>query len=175
MKTISRILVVLAVLFLTACEGEQGPPGMDGLNGDDLVGTVFEIQGTFNAQNNYTLYYQFPNNFEIYDSDIVLVYILWDQVDNLDVWRLLPQTVVLPEGVLLYNFDYTVGDVQVFLECTFDYSLLLPSETNNQVFRIAVLPAAYASNKAIDLTNLDAVMKSLKIDSSSVEKLNLSR
>ncbi|MGD9929784.1 MAG: hypothetical protein AB7U05_07165 [Mangrovibacterium sp.] len=175
MKTINRLFILLTVLFLSSCEGEQGPPGIPGEDGINLLGSVIEIEGTFNPENDYRLYYEFPNNLEIYDSDLVLVYILWDQADNgngnvLDIWRLVPQTVVLPEGVLQYNFDYTVADVEIFLNYTSDYSELLPAETDNQVFRIAVLPAAYAANKSIDLADMNAVMKSLKTDIASVKR-----
>jgi hypothetical protein len=79
---------------------------------------------------------------------------------SLDVWRLLPQTIVIgDEGILQYNYDYTVGDVQVFLEGTIDFDTLLPAEAENQVFRIAVLPAAYAKNKNLDIHDFNMVMK----------------
>lgn len=47
------------------------------------------------------LYFKFPNTLKVYESDIVLVYILWEQTavggKDLDVWRLLPQTIILDE------------------------------------------------------------------------------
>lgn len=174
MKTTTAILFLLTAVLMTSCEGPMGPPGLDGLDGDNMIGTVFEIEGDFTLQNNYMLYYQFPTNFEIYDGDIVLVYILWEISGGKDVWRLLPQTVVLDDGILQYNFDYTLDDVQIFLEGTTDFNQLLPAETNDQVFRIAVLPAALAQNKSIDVTDLDVVMKSLNVPLNSVEKMELS-
>ncbi|NCB07379.1 MAG: collagen-like protein [Bacteroidia bacterium] len=174
MKTTTAILFLLTAVLVTSCEGPMGPPGLDGLDGDNMIGTVFEIEGDFTPQNNYMLYYQFPSNFEVYDGDIVLVYILWELSGGKDVWRLLPQTVVLDDGILQYNFDYTLDDVQIFLEGTTDFNQLLPAETNDQVFRIAVLPAAIAQNKSIDVTDLDVVMKSLNVPLNSVEKMELS-
>ena len=174
MKTTTAILFLLTAVLVTSCEGPMGPPGLDGLDGDNMIGTVFEIEGDFTPQNNYKLYYQFPSNFEIYDGDIVLVYILWEISGGTDVWRLLPQTVVLDDGILQYNFDYTLADVQIFLEGTTDFNQLLPAETNDQVFRIAVLPAALAQNKSIDVTDVDVVMKSLNVPLNSVEKMELS-
>lgn len=173
MKTIIGIFLVTSIILLSSCEvvGPPGPPGMDGLDGDSFIGSIFEIQGDFTPGNDYTLYYEFPGNFEIYNSDVVLVYILWEQADGIDVWRLLPQTVVLSEGVLQYNFDYTVNDVQVFLEGTIDFGTLVPAEWQNQVFRIAVLPADFAHKETVDIQDLGAIMKSPEIKF-NMEKIN---
>lgn len=173
MKTIKTFALILASFFIvTSCEGPMGPPGMDG---DTLLGSVFEIEGDFTAANQYQLYYDFPNNFEIYDTDVVLVYILWDVVTvngkNVDVWRPLPQTLVFDEGVLQYNFDYTVNDVRVFLETTLPVGSLLPAETQDQVFRIAVLPADFVSKKTkSELNDLNLLMDSPEIKFNLVKK-----
>ena len=81
---------------------------------------MFEVTGTFNEANQYTLYYAFPNDFQVYNGDAVMVYILWDVVDGLDVWRALPQTIFLESGAFQYNFDYTTGDVQIFIDGELD-------------------------------------------------------
>jgi len=172
MKTLARIFLLFAAVILISCEGEPGPPGQDGLDG--LIGSVFEVEGDFTPGNDYTLFYEFPNNFEIYDGDLVLVYILWEVSNGTDVWRLLPQTVVLNDGILQYNFDYTLGDVQIFLEGTTDFGNLLPAETDDQVFRIAVLPAEFAKNKSIDVTDFNAVVKSMNVNLNSIQKTDLS-
>jgi hypothetical protein len=181
MKTNTGIILVFALAILTSCEGIPGTPGRDGLDGQDgesLLGSVFEIEGDFTSQNDYTLYFEFPNSIEVFESDVVLVYILWEQVEDnngnlLDVWRLLPQTVVLEEGVLQYNYDHTFADVQVFLEGTISFNSLLPAETDDQVFRIVVLPADYAISSALDVTDFNAVMKLLDIKPDMVKKLDL--
>jgi hypothetical protein len=172
-KSVASLLILVLVIF-TSCIGEQGPPGKDG---ESLTGSIFEITGDFKAQNNYELFFEFPTNFEIYSSDIVMVYILWEQVNGsdgktIDVWRALPQTIILNEGVLQYNFDYTKEDVKVFLDGTVDFNTLLPAEKNNQTFRIAVLPAAFAENKSIDIKNLETVMNLTGVDDSSIKRIN---
>ncbi len=159
MKKITFTLLIL-VAIITSCQGPMGPPGLPGEDGDLFLGSIFEISGNFEAANDYKLYYQFPNDFNIYDTDVVLVYILWEQVDGLDVWRLLPQTVVLPEGVIQYNFDYTVADVQVFMEGTIPPQDWLPTETDNQIFRIAVLPADFAVKKSVDINDFNSILNS---------------
>jgi len=128
LQTIKTALLAISFAFImNSCEGPMGPPGQDG---EALIGSIFEFEGDFLPSNNYKLYYTFPSNFKIYDTDVVLVYILWDVVNlngkNTDVWRLIPQTLVYDEGILQYNFDYTIKDVSVFIETTMPF-------TNNTV------------------------------------------
>ena len=183
MRTITSIILLITMAFFTACEGPTGPRGEDGLDGFDgtsLTGQIFEIEGDFTEGNNYTLHYDFPNDFEIYTTDIVMVYILWDQVDSpdglLDRWRALPQTMVIEnqgayDGVYQYNFDYTVSSVNVFVDFTVDE--LLPEESENQIFRVAVLPAADALS--VDLNDMNAVMKLMDVSASSVKKISMTK
>ena len=142
------------------------------IDGDSFIGTVFERDGDFTSSNDYTLYFEFPNNFEIYETDVVLVYILWEQVDGFDVWRLLPQTVVLPEGVIQYNFDYTVADVKIFMEGTIPPQDWLPAETDNQIFRIVVLPADFLYKKSVDITDYNSLLKSSELRLNVIQKLD---
>lgn len=162
MKKISFIIILFASVLMLSCEGPVGPPGEDGTS---LIGTVFEMEDDFKASNNYELFFDFPQNFEIYNTDVVLVYILWEVAtvngEQTDVWRLLPQTVILDDGILQYNFDYTVNDVRIFLEGTTNFNNLLPAETDNQIFRIAVLPADFvASKKSAEISDLSILMNS---------------
>lgn len=178
MKTITRLFTLAAIALLMSCEGPMGPPGEDGLDGDSLLGTVFEIEGDFTATNNYLLHYTFPSKVKVYDSDVVLVYLLWEQQpDNtgkmLDVWRLLPQTIILNEGVLQYNYDFTKADVQIFLEGTIDFRTLRPSEALDQVFRIVILPASFANSKSVDIFDMNALMKSIGANPFNLEKFEL--
>lgn len=179
MKKIIKLGFLLFVVTLISCEGPMGPPGIPGQDGESLIGTIFEYQGDFTKEGNYELFFDFPGNFEIYDTDVVLVYLLWDVIDvngkQTDLWRLLPQTVILDDGVLQYNFDYTVADVRFFLEGTTDFNNLLPGETDNQVFRVAVLPADFIAQKSIDVNDFNAVksIPNLKLD--SFESLDLNR
>ena len=172
MKKITSILLILAAVIITSCEGPMGPPGLPGNDGDALIGTIFEIEGDFTPSNEYTLYFEFPNDFEIYDTDVVLVYILWEQVDGLDVWRLLPQTVVLPEGIIQYNFDYTVADVQVFMEFTIPEKDLLPAETDEQIFRIAVLPADFTAKKSVDVNDFNSILNSPQLQLNTIKDVS---
>jgi len=174
MKKILGIFTLIAAIVLTSCVGEQGPPGEDGVS---FLGNVFEIEGDFTAQDNYEMYYQFPANFEIYETDIVMVYILWEQYDandggTIDVWRALPQSEFFNEGQVLYNYDYSFENVRIFLDGEIDLSTLPPSYTDNQIFRIAVFPADYANNNAVDVHNLNSLMNFMNIAPENIQKGN---
>lgn len=176
MKTITSLFLFLSIVILISCEGPIGLPGYDGVDGiDGEIGNIFEIQDDFTSENDYIIYRTFPDNFVVYDGDAVLVYILWEQVETnaglTDVWRLLPQTVVLNDGVLQYNFDFTTADVQIFLEGTTNFNNLLAAETEDQIFRVAVLPAVLAKNNSIDVTDFNAVMKSLNLNFNSIQEI----
>lgn len=181
MKYITVLAVPFLALFLMACDGSDGPPGRDGLDGLDgldginILGKVLEIQGSFTPQNNYSLFFEFPQTIEVFESDLVLVFILFEQTQDatgaaVDVWRLLPQTRILDQGLLQYNFDHTFLDVNIFLESDFDLGTLPPGDTQNQVFRIAVVPADFSQSAKIDFSNLDAVMGFLNIQEKDVKR-----
>ena len=180
MKTITGIILVFTLAALASCEGIPGPPGEDGLDGESFIGSVFEIEGDFTSANDYSLFFEFPNTIEVFESDVVLVYILWEQTEDnsgqpVDVWRLLPQTVVLNEGVLQYNYDHTFNDVQIFLEGNINFNNLLPTEWQDQVFRIAVLPADYAMNNNLDVSDFGSVMQALKINPGKIDNFSVIR
>ena len=187
MKKMSLFFSAIAVLFMISCEGPAGPPGydgfdgLDGLDGQDginILGTVFEIEGSFTPANEYTLFYEFPTAVEVFESDLVFVYILWDQTDDgngelVDIWRLLPQTRLLDQGILQYNFDHTFFDVSVFLESDFDLATLMSGDTDDQVFRIAIVPAEYGTTGKLDTSNIDAVMRALNVSENEVQRIIL--
>lgn len=188
MKKLKLLLAPIIAIALFACEGPAGPPGFDGLDGLDgldgqdgvnILGQVVEIEGTFSNDNDYSLFFEFPQDIEVFESDLVLVYILFDQVDDpdggdpIDVWRLLPQTRILDQGLLQYNYDHTFLDVSIFLEADFDLTTLMPGDTDNQVFRIAVVPAEFGEDPNIDISNIGSLMSNINILESSVEKIQM--
>lgn len=152
------------IFLLTACEGEQGPPGpqgIPGINGGLIVSGAFEIEIDFTAANNYQFIEAY--GFDVFPSDVTLVYILWETIDGQDIWRLIPQNVVFPDGVLTYNYDFTQTDVRFFLDGTTDFSLLDPSYTQNQIFRVVVVPADNVDG--VDISNLETVLNLNNIQS----------
>ena len=161
MKHILSLLTVFTLLF-TACEGPQGPPGFDGLDGLDgevIASSAFEIVLDFTPGNNYE--FLEPYGFNVLPTDVTLVYISWEVDNGQDIWRLLPQTEYFDDGVLVYNYDFTQNDVRFFLDGTTDFSLLDPSYTDEQVFRVVVVPADNVGR--LDISNLEAVQDAFGI------------
>ncbi len=155
MKRILSFISVFALL-LTACEGPPGPPGFNGYDGQDggiIVSSAFEIVLDFNVANNYEFIE--PYGFDVFPTDVTLVYILWENIDGLDVWRLVPQTVEFDDGNLVYNYDFTQVDVRFFLEGSTNFSTLDFSYTRSQVFRVVVIPADNLGR--VDLSDIDSV------------------
>ena len=161
MKHISYLILAFASFFIMSCEGDPGPPGVDG---GLLVSSAFEIVIDFNADNNYSDIEAY--GFDVYPSDVTLVYILWDTVNGQDIWRLLPQTVEFDDGTLVYNYDFTQTDVSFFLDGTTDLDNLDNEWTQNQVFRVVVVPADNVDS--VDISNLNVVMQASSIDSFNI-------
>jgi hypothetical protein len=175
MKTISYIIALVTVLTVTSCEFVTETEESTVVKGETYIGKIFEIEGDFLKKNDWEIYYTFPKSFKIYETDVVLVYLLWETTkgsngNNMDVWRLLPQTIMLSDGLLQYNYDYTIEDVKIFLKGTTDFNKLLPAETQDQVFRIAVLPAEFANLKSVNIGDLNSVMKSPLLKLERIEK-----
>lgn len=154
-----RLLTIISVfaLLITACEGPPGPPGppgYDGIDGGIIVSSAFEIVIDFNSSNNYE--YIEPYGFDVYPSDVTLVYVLWETIDGQDVWRLMPQTVIFDDGTLIYNYDFTQQDVRFFLDGDINFNSLDDVWTQNQVFRVVVVPADNIDG--IDTSDINSVL-----------------
>ena len=171
MKKIASLLFVVS-LILTSCTGEQGPPGYDGYDGQDgldgvnFVGQSFERTIDF-LPPNYEQYIVIPSTIELLETDMTLVYVLWEQdpVTGNDVWRLIPQTVFTDSGELFqYNYDYSFDEVRLFIDAplNFDRNNLSTAATLNQTFRIVVLPVDFIDSINLDVTNYNDVIEYLQ-------------
>lgn len=141
MKKVTLILAFIGLISLQGCTIEDNSNDID----FDTISTVFEVNRSFAPQNDFSSIVTF--NQPIFASDVVLVYVLWDvQNDGTPVWRLMPQTVQLLEGDLQYNYDFTRFDVNLFLSSLdFPLTILGPQWTQNQTFRIVIVPAAFGA------------------------------
>jgi hypothetical protein len=151
MKKIS--LLLLAMLTLWSCTGDRGPVGPRGPQGepgDFIIGTVFEVEGDFTPQNDYSFGFNFPpEELEVFESDVVLVYLLEEIISDssgpIDVWTPLPNSFFFDDGnQLVYNFNHTFFDVNIFLDGNVDFRDVPNGFLLDQVFRIAVIPADFA-------------------------------
>ena len=175
---IYSLLAILSGCYSDPIPGPQGPPGFDGLNGRDGfdgapgpqgapgTGLMYEVEFSLNANNEWQTFYEFPPNDPIYMEDVVLGYLLWDQIDPedgsalIDVWRPLPVSYLYEEGTLQIGYDFTATDVRLYAEAVFS---LDPERDvfDNFLARFVVVPANYSANartsSPVDLENYEAV------------------
>ena len=152
------LLPILALLFIS-CEGPMGPPGRDGQDGVNILGQIFETTVSFNSNDDYSVFVDIPSQIEVYDTDIIVAYILVGDFEGIDIWEPLPQTLFFEDGTLLYGFNYTLADVSFFLDGTVDLDYLDQGFTQNIVFRVAVLPADAV--QGMDLSNMENVLNAI--------------
>jgi hypothetical protein len=165
MKKIITLLAIVGMFSLQSCTVNDNPAVVD----NDTISEVFEVTKSFDLANNYTATVSlFP---AIYSSDVVLVYHLYGVVNGEDVWRLMPQTYYMSDGGALdYNFDFTVNRVKIFLGADFNLSTLSSSWTQNQTFRIVIVPGSFSTS--INKNNYSEVISALNLNESQVQKIN---
>lgn len=163
-----NIYVWLCLLILIgACRGPEGLPGPRGPKGDQgddgydgESAYLFEFEFDFTSANGHSFLFEFPTDFDTYDSDMTLAYLLWGHDDYGDpIWRLLPQTTTMEFGWLQYNYDFTQYDINIFMDADFPLTLLGPDYTHDHVARVVIIPALYAANArvSIDFSDYNAV------------------
>ena len=164
------LLAFISVIALQSCTVNETPL-VESTVDQDTISEVFEVTTSFNSGNNYKKLVTFSR--PIYTSDMVLVYHLYDVINGADIWRQMPQTYYLgTNGALDYNFDFTNYNVNIFLGANFDLNTLLAEWTQNQTFRIVIVPGKF-SNKTSDNVNFsdyNAVVKAYNLDDSKIIK-----
>jgi hypothetical protein len=84
----------------------------------------------------------------------------------------MPQTYYFSDGGELdFNFDYTRYNVNIFLSANFSLTTLPSSWTQDQTFRIVIIPASFATS--VNKNSIDAVMSALKVEKTEIQKINL--
>ena len=159
MKRITTLMIIVIGLLTFGCseegpmgpagpQGPEGPEGPEGPAGESAF--LFEFEDINFTSPEYEVYLTYPNDFEGLDSDVALVYFLWDiaTVDGVDleVWRPLPQTVIDQRGNLVYNYDFTKNDVRLFLQATFNLDLLQAIDTDNWIASVVIVPGNFWSS-----------------------------
>ncbi|MCM4151283.1 collagen-like protein [Arenibacter sp. N53] len=193
MKKVTLLLGAFIALFFISCEGPAGPPGFDGFDGQDgldgqngqdgIQGQVFEVDNVnFNYDAGgdiftYIITFADFTSFEVFESDAVLVYRYDGTVDyqdntSADAWSLIPQNFFLPEGTIQYTNAHTFIDVELFIDGNFNLANLDPDFTDNQLFRIVILPSQFAESK-LDKSNINAVMRTLGVEEKNVQRFKL--
>lgn len=144
-------VMLLGLLLLGACRGRDGAPGPRGSTGSQgnpgPEAFVFEFENIdFDTSNNFEVFVPFPNGFRMLNSDKLLVYFLWgfDEDIQLDIWRLLPQTVFTDSGLVAYNYDFTEVDARLFMEGNVRLDSLNDQFTKDWIVRLVVVPGFFA-------------------------------
>lgn len=144
--------------------GPEGPPGVDAVN---IEGFTFDyVDVSFTPENNFEEILILPETFTMLESDVMVVYLLWEvDQDGNEIWRQLPQTLFSEFGLYMYNFDFTLFDARVFMDGGFDLSLLGDADLLDQIFRIVVVPAQFVEGRhTIDFADYNQVAKALNLN-----------
>ncbi len=171
MKRIFLLLAVVAMTALQSCEGDQGPPGRDGVS---VESEVFELQNVnfqLNANNEYAIFREL--NPAIIDSDVILIYRMTGTINaQTPIWQLIPRTLFLNEGELDYDFDFSRVDFTIYAGGTYNLATT-PQFINNQTFRIVIVPGYFSRGaNVVDFEDYNAVIEAYGIDDSNVKVLN---
>lgn len=146
--------------------GPQGPQGPAGVDGENAY--IFEYTNVNFTSPDYEVILEYPSGFQGLDSDVALVYLLWDvqEVDGVpvEIWRSLPQQVFAPFGIIQYNYDFTKNDVRLFMEGTFSPNDLSSVDTNNWIVRVVVVPGDFWNGGRVGDITYAELMDALKID-----------
>ncbi|MAM19367.1 MAG: hypothetical protein CME35_10385 [Gramella sp.] len=176
MKKLLFLFTIIG-LTLTSCSNEgpvgpQGPPGMDGEDGlNGYLGTTFDVNVDLNNSTGYEALINFNDaGVEVYESDAVLVYHkvgedgTTDDGQPVEIFEQLPQTYYVDGGEFQYNFDYTFYDVRLFIISNIDAATISADYTDNQDFRIIVVPADYLENSGVDVSDYNAVQSLIDME-----------
>ncbi len=174
MKNILLFLALSSTILFTSCEGDPGPPGLDGglVYGQVFETTVNNYQYDAGTNTLNSSFVGFP--FEVFESDAVLAYRLSGKDNTVsppaDIWTQLPQNKFYQVGTgdfFQYNFNHTFFDVQFTIEGNFNLTNILPADTTNQTFRIAVVPAEFAKTNP----TMEQVIEMMQVDVSEIDKI----
>ena len=163
MKKLLLFLAISSTFLFSSCEGEDG---QDGIN---ILGQVYEVTTNLNydTQNNlWRNIVTIPNDIVVYESDVVLVYLLENVSPNgYDLWSPLPQNFFLDNGdIIQYVYNHTFFDVEILIDGNFDLISLGNQFTDDQTFRIAIVPAEYATANL----SMEDLLQNLEINSSQI-------
>ncbi|MFI8604559.1 collagen-like protein [Cellulophaga baltica] len=183
MKKAIQLLGMFSIILFVSCSGNDGFDGRDGSDGlDGISAQVFEVDGVnfdFEADNNWfatRLTFNDFTNFEILESDAILVYRFDGEVELSDGpannWSLIPQNFFVSQGTLQYTFAHNFVDMDLFIDGNFDMATLSDDFTQNQFFRIVILPGDFLSSK-LDKSNMAAVLSAINVDEESIARISM--
>jgi len=172
MKKLLSLILIASTIVACSSDGEVGPPGPPGQDGVNIVGQAFEVEADFNDPD-YSVFADFPSTIEVLESDVVLVYWLELVDDGTDVWNLIPQTIYFEDGEFQYNYNHTDFDVNIYLQGNIDLGTLGERYTQDQIFKIVVLPVDYAQDNNLEVSDYQSVKTSLDLNESNIKRFEV--
>jgi len=150
----SAILIGIS-FFVTSCETTEITEVTEVIEAEPNI--LFERTLNFNTSNNFSDFVNFPNDFEIRDTDLVVAYRLEGLNEDSNgvltpIWEPLPQTIFLDAGgTVLFTFNYSERGIEVFLDAEndVDKTALLEDLTTEQIFQFAILPSQLNTSSKI--------------------------
>lgn len=176
LKIVSKFTILFAFFFTSCGEGPTGPRGPQGPPGPETLPVSFEFNATMIQQNDFEDFHDIPAEIDVFESDMVLVYILEDFIeqDNLDVWRQLPLTEFNSQGTLMINFDFSMVDIRVFLDA--NYPLGSGDGFEGVLMRAVHIPADFLGKIKSDsfdqIQSLDELEKLLGVEIKDLGKIS---
>ena len=166
------LAIVIGMITLQSCVKEEI------IQNNNVEVQVIELtNANFTLQNEFTRKFNF--NPPILNNDMILVYRL-DGItnNNQDIWKQLPQVYFEPINGQLeeieYNFDFTINDVYLYMYSTLPVQNLPFEWTQNQIFRVVILPGYRArSASQVDFNDFNAVVKAYNLDLSKIKKVKM--
>jgi len=178
-KLIKFFITAIAIfLMLSGCGergpvGPEGPRGPQGPAGPEVIPTSFEFEADLLQSNGFEFFQDIPAGIEVFDSDVVLAYVLEDYLpdEDLEVWRQLPLTEFNSNGTSIINFDYTFVDVRIFMDA--NYNLGSADEYSGLLIRAVHVPAGFINNqKALELSEAKSYSEVEKILDGKIRSIN---
>ncbi len=169
-NTVLLLLLFTITIISTSCSNDDDRViPID----QDTIASTFEITvSSFNAANNYLTNIAVPQKIKVLDSDVALVYILDRKKSTSirDIWNPLPKTIIFEDGKyvrytynFLFNLKNNIADLEIFLENNNPNNLSVDI-TDNQDFRIVIVPSQFLKNTKIDVSDFCAVQSALELN-----------
>ena len=171
MKKFKLFLGAFLILIISACDGNDGPPGIDGLDGEPApLPLVFEESLDFSFIDTDNIWVSDTISFDgVIDGDIFLVFISLG--DNL--FTPLPASIFDEFGEFQYIFDHDIDSVELQIIGDSDLSGLDAQSTQNLLTRVAIIPAELVSEfNPENLTSLDDIMSISGLTSDDIISLD---
>ncbi|MDQ3394161.1 MAG: hypothetical protein M3512_08625 [Bacteroidota bacterium] len=194
MKQLVQLTFIMIFAIGVSCKVTEGPPGPAGAQGDSgpagppgpsgasaRTASLFDLPPvTFDSENGYEVGFGFEDtDIEIFDTDVIMVYMPYGVFQDEPVWTPLPVTFYPDGNPLKYNFAFSHLALFLFIEAQQEVIDAQDPDTFTEMFfRVAILPAEALgangrSKKPADLSTLsyDEMLKTYGINEKDVKKL----